>query len=78
MQQNGRGASPSKGAVASAAIAAVMKAMILALFMVNISLLNQIQSGHFFEARQRLFVIRNLQVVIKFSVNDCLKIADHV
>ena len=54
------------------------KLMVLRLLMVNISLLEQIQSRHFFEARQRLFMIRNLLVVVELSVNDFLKIADHV
>jgi hypothetical protein len=48
------------------------------LLMVKISLLYQIQSGYFFQACQRLFVIGNLHVEIKFSVDYRLKVADHV
>jgi hypothetical protein len=46
--------------------------------MVNISLLDQTQSRQFFKARQRLFMIPNLRVVIELSVDDRLEVAEHV
>ena len=55
-----------------------MTAIILVLLMVNVFLLYQIQSGHFLEPCQRLFMIRNLHVVIELSVDDRLKVAEHI